>query len=202
MGYDNSMSSTDTLHQITTLEGSDLFRLGRQVGLLERGSVTPSDKGWANRVILASVPHSLRQCKIRTVTLRRTRDGALRPKYALALVSLKPEAMLQTPFAMSSLRNALSDLVLVAREDEKQTLQNRSCILGTARFSLAESSFLYREVERDYETIRHALRDGAELTGALGHLVQPRTKGHGGQDVKTFAFYARPDFVAHMLGLQ
>jgi hypothetical protein len=196
-----NMSSTETLHQLTTLEGSDLYRLGRRAGLLGHGPDSPVDKGWANRVIMASVPRSARQCKIKTVPLKINRQGILWPKSALALVSINRQTILSTPFSNSALRAALNDLILVAREDEKQTLQHRSCVLGTSRFSLSESSFLYREVEADYETVRRAVREDEPLTGTLGNLVQPRTKGRGGAYEKTYAFYARPAFVASMLGL-
>jgi DNA mismatch repair protein MutH len=59
------------------------------------------------------------------------------------------------------------------------------------------------QVARDYETIRTKIRNSGidSVTGDLGELVQARTKGRG-HGSKTRAFYARTNFVAHILNLQ
>jgi len=57
-------------------------------------------------------------------------------------------------------------------------------------------------VKADYETVREALRTigFSALTGRMGVLVQPRTKG-AGHGSTSRAFYARPVFVAHTVNL-
>lgn len=54
----------------------------------------------------------------------------------------------------------------------------------------------------DYELVRDTIRTKGfkELTGKMGVLVQPRTKGPGHGSTSR-AFYARTGFVTHILGL-
>jgi DNA mismatch repair protein MutH len=61
---------------------------------------------------------------------------------------------------------------------------------------------IYEQVKRDYEETRSCiLTKGFEhLTGAMGVLVQPRTKGSGHGSTSR-AFYARTQFVAKILGI-
>ena len=62
---------------------------------------------------------------------------------------------------------------------------------------------MYAQVKADYELVRDTVRfkGFGHLTGAMGRLVQPRTKG-AGHGSTTRAFYARTEFVAHILGLK
>ncbi len=65
-----------------------------------------------------------------------------------------------------------------------------------------DNPHIYAQVKADYETVRHALRTSgfSSLTGYMGVLVQPRTKGPGHGSISR-AFYARPTFVAHIISL-
>jgi DNA mismatch repair protein MutH len=61
----------------------------------------------------------------------------------------------------------------------------------------------YQQVKTDYDLVRDAIKHKGfdALTGKMGVLVQPRTKGPGHGSISR-AFYARKNFVAHILGLQ
>jgi len=62
---------------------------------------------------------------------------------------------------------------------------------------------IYNQVRADYEETREKIRTkGFEaLTGAMGVLVQPRTKGSGHGSTSR-AFYARTQFVSTILGME
>jgi DNA mismatch repair protein MutH len=62
---------------------------------------------------------------------------------------------------------------------------------------------IYAQVKADYNLVRKTLKEkgfGA-LTGKMGVLIQPRTKGPGHGSTPR-AFYARTAFVAHVIGLK
>jgi len=58
-------------------------------------------------------------------------------------------------------------------------------------------------VRRDYEETRNCIiTKGFEcLTGSMGVLIQPRTKG-AGHGSTSRAFYARTPFVAKIIGIE
>jgi hypothetical protein len=190
-------ATASPLSNLAALEGQDLCRLGRAVGTITRGQRN-LDKGWATRTVRSAVGELN---GVHVIPLRRSR-GRLCIKNTLALAAIDITTLVATPFAESTLCAALNEMFLVARADEQQSLaRRRSCVLGISHFVLSESSFLYRAVERDYENIRSAVASGAPLSADMGALVQPRTKGRGGDAPRGFAFYARRSFVAHILGL-
>jgi hypothetical protein len=62
---------------------------------------------------------------------------------------------------------------------------------------------IYDQVKADYNLVRETIRTKgfSSLSGKMGKLVQPRTKGQGHGSTSR-AFYARKEFVAHILGLR
>jgi len=72
---------------------------------------------------------------------------------------------------------------------------------AAAQFDL-DNPYVYDQVKADYETVRQALRSKgfSSLSGKMGVLVQPRTKG-AGHGSTSRAFYARTVFVAHILNI-
>lgn len=59
-----------------------------------------------------------------------------------------------------------------------------------------------QQVKADYKLVREVIntKGFSELTGKMGVLIQPRTKGPGHGSTSR-AFYARTRFVAHILGM-
>jgi hypothetical protein len=82
--------------------------------------------------------------------------------------------------------------------EDKQ--ESRSILAAAGTFDLDRS--ILERVQADYELVRDVLRTSGfgALTGSMGKLIQPRTKGPGHGSVSR-AFYARKGFVAHLLGL-
>ena len=90
-------------------------------------------------------------------------------------------------------------MVVVARVFESQA-DNRSLVHSVASFDL-DNPQIYEQVKADYNLVRETIitQGFSSLTGKMGILVQPRTKGQGHGSTSR-AFYARTKFVAHILG--
>jgi DNA mismatch repair protein MutH len=114
---------------------------------------------------------------------------------------IDPYNVARTRFEQSHLLAKLRKAIACARPFESQDEQ-RSILVRVATFDLNDKA-LYEQVRMDYEETRHCiLTKGFEhLTGAMGALVQPRTKG-AGHGSTSRAFYARTQFVTRILGIE
>ena len=103
-----------------------------------------------------------------------------------------------TPFEESHLLSKLKKAVICTRlfEDKEETT---AIFKNVITFDLAEQS-LYNAIKADYELVQEVLKTNSfsKLTGKMGVLIQPRTKGagHGSQ---SRAFYARSKFLKTIL---
>ena len=106
-----------------------------------------------------------------------------------------------TPRSFPSRRGATLIPASASRTRE-DAAESRSICKSVHAFDLEETA-LYDQVADDYETIRRAIRKSgfSALTGGIGALVQPRTKG-AGHGSKSRAFYARKEFVEYIAGLK
>lgn len=118
----------------------------------------------------------------------------------MAITMIDPFNVANTPFEQSHLLAKLRKAVVCARLFESQK-EDRSLLVRVAAFDLNDRA-IYEQVRRDYEETRNCiLTRGLQcLTGAMGVLVQPRTKG-AGHGSTSRAFYARTQFVTTILGL-
>jgi DNA mismatch repair protein MutH len=116
----------------------------------------------------------------------------------MAITMIDPYNIKATPFEASHLLAKLKKLVICARLFESQE-ENRSVLVRVATFDLKEPS-INEQVKRDYEETRRCIieRGFEHLIGAMGVLVQPRTKG-AGHGSTSRAFYARTQIVAKIL---
>ena len=112
---------------------------------------------------------------------------------------IDPVEVAAKEFEESHLLNKLKKLVVVARVFESQD-EICSLLHSVASFDL-DNPEIYKQVKADYDLVRDTIRRQgfASLSGAMGVLVQPRTKGPGHGSISR-AFYARSEFVAHILG--
>jgi hypothetical protein len=78
----------------------------------------------------------------------------------------------------------------------------RSCLVEVATFDIGNEE-IYEQIKADYELVRKTIKaKGFEsLTGKMGVLVQPRTKGPGHGSTSR-AFYARKALVGKILGME
>lgn len=201
------MERVEALQRIRALTGTDLRPLADKYGITvwKDGK---KNKGWAGHVLERYLGLPLNSSRapnfgsweLKVVPLRRGHDGTLRVKETMAITMLDPVEVLAKEFEESHLFTKLRKQVVVSRifEDVKET---SSRLHTAAEFDL-DNPHIYAQVKADYETVRAALRSGgfSSLTGKMGVLVQPRTKG-AGHGSTSRAFYARTVFVAHILNI-
>jgi len=166
------------------------------------------NKGWAGMVVERLLGHrqdaaqapDFGTWELKVVPVARNAQGHLQVKETMAITMIDPKKVAETPFEHSHLLDKLKSLLLCARE-WVQDKDERSLLLKVGTFDLADGE-IFRAVQADYELVQKTLRTEGQkaLTGWMGNLVQPRTKGPG-HGVVSHAFYARTTFVARMLKL-
>ena len=201
------MERSEAIQKLKALEGYDLVPLALTYGVtIWRQGRT--NKGWAGHVIerYLGLPLNCAQSpnfgswELKIVPLKRLANGEIVVKETMAITMIDPVNVAQKPFEESHLLAKLQKAVVCARMFESQ-IEDRSVLVRVAQFDLSDRR-IYEQVRADYEETRLCIcgRGLACLTGAMGLLVQPRTKGPGHGSISR-AFYARTGFVKHILGL-
>ncbi len=166
------------------------------------------NKGWVGHTIERFLGLPLNSSRspnfgsweLKVVSLRYNRKGELGIKETMWITMIDPIEVLAKEFEDSHLLNKLQKLVVVSRIfDSRQ--ETRSLLYQVASFDIGNSA-IFTQVKADYDLIRETIRTKGfqALTGRMGVLVQPRTKGPGHGSTSR-AFYARKAFVAHILGV-
>ena len=202
------MERNDAIRELKKLEGRDLVMLASQYDV----TVWKEDrknKGWAGHVLerYLGLPINSAQSpnfgswELKIVPLKRLANGTIAVKETMAITMIDPYNVANTPFEQSHLLAKLKKVVVCARLFESQN-EDRSLLVRVAAFDLNNRA-TYEQVKRDYEETRNCIltRGFEHLTGAMGVLVQPRTKG-AGHGSTSRAFYARTQFVAKILGIK
>jgi DNA mismatch repair protein MutH len=197
----------EAVARLRKLEGQDLARVAKKFGITV-WKVGKINKGWAGHTIerYLGLPLSSAQApnfgswELKLVPLKRLRDGTLAVKETMAITMIDPVNVLQKPFEDSHLLTKLRKAVVCARIFESKA-ERSSLLYKVSVFDLSEPD-IYEQVKRDYEDVRETIRRSGfqALSGSMGVLVQPRTKG-AGHGSTSRAFYARTTFVTHILGL-
>jgi hypothetical protein len=119
----------------------------------------------------------------------------------MAITMIDPVEVAAKEFEQSHLFNKLNKIVILARTFESMD-EKRSLVYSVGSFDLDDPK-LHAQVKADYDLVRRTIKTKGfdALTGTMGVLIQPRTKGPGHGSTSR-AFYARKEFVAHLLGLQ
>lgn len=201
------MERDEAVARLRKLEGQDLTKLAKKFGV----TVWKADKinkGWAGHTMerYLGLPLNSAQApnfgswELKIVPLKRRRDGTLAVKETMAITMIDPVNVLQNPFEESHLLTKLRKAVVCARIFESRA-EESSLLYKVSVFDLSKPD-IYQQVKRDYEDVRETIkRSGFQaLSGSMGVLVQPRTKGPGHGSTSR-AFYARTAFVTHILGL-
>lgn len=189
------------------LEGQDLRILADKHGItVWKGD--KKNKGWAGHVIErhlglplnSSQSPNFGSWELKIVPLKSNGSGKIVVKETMAITMIDPVNVLLKPFEESHLLAKLKKAVICARMFES-IHEHRTLLIKVATFDLGNAE-IYKQVREDYELVRKTIKTkGFEaLTGKMGVLVQPRTKG-AGHGSTSRAFYARTGFVAKILNL-
>lgn len=129
------------------------------------------------------------------------KNGKWKVKETMAITMINPGEVVETSFENSHLFNKMRKMIICGRErlDPKES---SSKLLYVNSFDLLSTNY-WQQIKADYEETQKAIKGkGFEsLSGNMGKLVQPRTKGRG-HGSKTRAFYARIPFVELILGIK
>ena len=201
------MERKEALERISKLIGKDLRQLAEtyDVTVFKTGK---KNKGWAGHVIerYLGLPINSSQSpnfgswELKIVPLKRLRTDAIVVKETMAITMIDPVNVLQKDFEESHLLTKLRKIVVCARMFESKE-ENSSLLVRVSIFDL-DNPAVYQQVKDDYDIVRETIRDKGfqALTGIMGILVQPRTKGPGHGSTSR-AFYARKGFVTKILNL-
>lgn len=201
------MHRKDALAKIEELISVDLRPLAEQYGVtVWKGDKV--NKGWAGHVIERHLGLPLNSSRapnfgsweLKVVPLKRNRKNELIVKETMAITMIDPVEVAAKEFEDSHVFNKLQKMVVVSRVFESKA-ETSSLLHAVATFDL-DNPFVFAQVKADYDLIRQTiLTDGFHsLSGRIGVLVQPRTKG-AGHGSTSRAFYARKNFVAHILNI-
>ncbi|MBD2426504.1 MvaI/BcnI family restriction endonuclease [Phormidium sp. FACHB-1136] len=201
------MERVDAVARLTTLIGQDLRQLADQFNVTVWSQEGKKNKGWAGHTIERYLGLALNSSRspnfgsweLKLVPLVARKTGKLRVKETMAITMIDPVEVVNKEFEESHLFNKLKKIVVVARVFESQN-DNRSLVHSVASFDLDDPD-IFNQVKADYELVRNTIKEEGflRLSGKMGRLVQPRTKGQGHGSTSR-AFYARTNFVAHILG--
>lgn len=200
------MERKQAVEEINKLIGKDLRVLADQFRVTVWNGER-KNKGWAGHVVErylglplnSSSSPNFGSWELKTIPLC-LRAGSLAVKETMAITMIDPYEIEARPFEESHLFRKMRKAVIVARVFESQQ-ETRSLVHSVSEFDLDDPD-LYSIVKKDYDLVRECIanRGFGCLTGAMGTLIQPRTKG-AGHGTTTRAFYARVPFVAHIVGL-
>jgi DNA mismatch repair protein MutH len=201
------MERTEAIKKLKKLEGQDLRKLADSynVTVWKEGKI---NKGWAGHAIerYLGLPLNSAQSpnfgswELKIVPLKHLKTGEVVVKETMAITMIDPVNVLQREFEESHLLAKLKKIVVCARMFESKE-EKSSLLVRVSTFDL-DNHTIYNQVKADYDLVRETIKTKGfhTLTGKMGILVQPRTKG-AGHGTTSRAFYARKIFVSHILGL-
>lgn len=201
------MERDEAIAKLKALVGKDLVKVAAKYGVTvwRAGKL---NKGWPGHAIerYLGLPLNSAQApnfgswELKIVPLKRLRSGEVVIKETMAITMIDPVNVAETPFERSHLLIKMKRAVVCARMFESKK-EDSSLLVSVSAFDL-DNPKIYAQVRKDYELVRETIRRkgfGA-LTGRMGVFVQPRTKGPGHGSTSR-AFYARKEFLVHILGL-
>ncbi|MCD6118550.1 hypothetical protein J7K50_01800 [bacterium] len=135
---------------------------------------------------------------MKLVSLKRLKSGAIVPKETMQITMIDAYDVERKPFEQSHLLAKLRKALICATLFISKAETSRPFVKA-AYFDLGDGE-LYDAIKADYDLVRNTIRTrGFEaLTGRMGVLVQPRTKG-AGHGSSSRAFYARTGMVKRLL---
>ncbi len=201
------ISRKQAVGQLQKLIGKDLRKLADKykVTVFKNGRL---NKGWAGHTLerYLGLDLSSKQApnsefwELKVVPLKRQGNSYI-PKETMAITMINAKDVATTDFENSHLLKKLQSLIICGREFESKE-ERYSILISVGTFDLVDRR-IKEQVRRDYELVQNTIREEGfnYLTGKIGVLVQPRTKGPGHGSISR-AFYARAGFVQKILSLK
>ncbi len=201
------MDRTEAIKKINALTGTNLRPLAEELGVTvwKDGKL---NKGWVGHTIERFLGLALNSSRapnfgsweLKVVSLKTLKSGDLRVKETMWVTMIDPVEVTASEFTESHLYNKLQKLLVVARifEDKQET----STLFHSATSFDLDNPEVFNQCKADYDLVRRTIQEEGfdALTGRMGVLIQPRTKGTGHGSTSR-AFYARTKFVADVIGL-
>ncbi|MEM7173662.1 MAG: MutH/Sau3AI family endonuclease [Bacteroidota bacterium] len=198
----------EATQKLQTIIGKDLRKLAQIHGItvFKNGKL---NKGWAGLTLerAIGIGPDCRQAsngdfwELKLVPLTKKTNGHWKVKETMAITMINPKEVSQTPFEESHLFNKMRKMIICARA-RINSEETSSQLVYVNSFDLLATNF-WQQIKKDYQTVQQVInqKDFHALTGKMGQLIQPRTKGvgHGSQ---TRAFYARVSFLETIFGIR
>jgi DNA mismatch repair protein MutH len=204
----NSYTVIDREEAVNTLRqfvGKDIRALATECGVtvFKDGKL---NKGWAGHVLEHCIGLGLNSRRapnggtweLKLVPLKYDKKGVLKVKETMAITMISAADVVENEFENSHLLLKLKSLVICGRVFESKE-EKHSVLYSVGSFDLNDKA-IYEQVKADYEETRQVIKQKGfdHLSGRMGVLVQPRTKGPGHGSTSR-AFYARTGFVKTIL---
>ena len=201
------MEREEAIRRLQLLKGEDLHKLGERHGIYATVN-GKQNKGWAGQVCERHLGLPLNSARspnfgsweLKVVPMKYLKNGSLVFKETMAICMIDKVEVARNDFYSSHLLRKLSKMVVVARTVGSDYIEP-SYVYNVVDFVLSEE--LYEHIEKDYDEVRSVIRDPKRgfdcLTGTMGVLVQPRTKGPGHGSTSR-AFYARKELLKEIFG--
>lgn len=201
------MEKSEALKKLNALIGTDLRPLADdlKITIWKNEKI---NKGWAGHTVerYLGLPINSAQSpnfgswELKVIPLVQGPKSGLRVKETMAITMIDGEEVKAKPFENSHLYSKLKKIVIVARIFESKA-ETSSVVYSVGTFDLDDPETLSK-VKADYDEVRNVISEQGfdALTGRMGELIQPRTKGPGHGSTSR-AFYARTHFVSRIVGL-
>jgi len=187
--------------------GQDLAELANECGITTfiNGK---QNKGWKGLTLeqLAGLTNDNKQApnglgfELKSTAFYQVK-GVWVPKETMAITMINPINIIETPFFQSHCWEKLKSIVFCAVSWSGKH-DTKSKLLKIQSFDFLEDEDIIKEIEMDYEYIRHkcATQGFQALTGRDGKWIQARTKGSGHGSTSR-AFYARKGLIKEIIDL-
>ncbi len=203
------MERAEAIARLQLIDGQDLHEIAEEYEVPIAKPDGKVNKGWAGHAIerYLGLPLNSSQApnfgswELKVVPIKSLKNGVLTFKETMAITMIDPRYVGQTPFKESHLLAKLRKILVLTRTVGERH-SDPSFVFSTTAINLEGT--VYAQVEVDYELVRSCINDPQrgfnELTGKMGTLIQPRTKGAGNGSTSR-AFYARKDFLRCFIDL-
>ena len=153
---------------------------------------------------ITGIPHSSNtlDCldgELKVFPVKTLKNGTRVPKETIAITMLNTEHLKTIPYSDSGVCKKLQRTLYVPYERSGDTIKYLTPTF--IDMSLPQYATVCAAIQADYETIQQKYKTSGTLSSTDGVYLQNRTKGPGGKEEKTRAFYLRKEFAKQHIPL-